>query len=70
MTNEEILIQAQITLIAMLQDDIKQTKQQLKNEKNARLQVEADNDRLWRQLYGADGMRSYREGSEWNGFMQ
>ena len=63
MTNEEILIQAQITLIAMLQDDIKETKQQLKNEKNARLQVEADNDRLWRQLYGADGMRSYREGS-------
>ena len=64
MTNEEILIQAQITLIAMLQDDIKETKQQLKNEKNARLQVEADNNRLWQQVYGADSMRSYREGSE------
>lgn len=63
MTNEERLIQAQITLIAMLQDDVKQTKKQLKNEKSARLQVEADNDRLWKQLYGADGMRSYREGS-------
>ena len=64
MTNEEILIQAQITLIAMLQDDLKQAKQQLENEKNVRLQVEADNSRMWKQLYGVELVRCYREGSE------
>ena len=64
MTNEEILIQAQITLIAMLQDDLKQVKQQLANEKNVRLQTEADNNRMSKQLYGVELMRCYREGSE------
>lgn len=64
MTNEEALIQAQITLIGILQDEVKEANQRTRLERTERLQLEADNRRMWGLLYGSDSNRNYREGSE------
>ena len=64
MTNEETLIQAQITLIDILQNEVKEANQRTRMERTERLRVEADNRRMWEMLYGSDSNRNYREGSE------
>ena len=64
MTNEETLIQTQITLIDILQNEVKEANQRTRMERTERLRVEADNRRMWEMLYGSDSNRNYREGSE------
>ena len=64
MPNRNYLIEEQKIFIGMLSDQIKERDQQLEVERIHRLQVEADNRRMWELLYGTDSNRNYMEGSE------
>lgn len=64
MPNRNYLIEEQKAFISMLREQIKERNQQLEVERAHRLSLEADNRRMWNMLYGTDGNRNYREGSE------
>lgn len=64
MPNRNFLIEEQKAFIGMLRDQVKERNQQLEVERANRLNLEADNRRMWELLYGQEDRANYREGSE------
>lgn len=63
MPNRNYLIEEQKAFIDMLRNQVKERDQQLEVERANRLNLEADNRRMWEMLYGQEDRKNYREGS-------